>query len=392
MDNNIDAMISGLQSIFDEAKSKRESIDAQGWEYLDKLSMLPDKVDEYDSEFERITRIQRKDWGFLVFASVLQGVRLLLSDHFKNRISDKDSAQQTPLHNNDEHSDRTQRRYYATIDEIDRNPVPFDTVLKSDLVKRNHPNLKLSGMNHRFKTAGHDVVLGAIFGTANIMTKTITVNKGAFRYDTYHVQSRISYYSVNNKPIIRDVISNGASTELMFIHIIKRIKEEGKEGWAALGHAIIKEIVHLLSDVRTEHSLPLPLVSSASPNIARIMQACGLDTLNVTMFGFDMLLTKWINYAIAIMHSMAYDPKKDGDREMYEIRTSRIILVSNEIMMLCSSIMLAARACTGDLTAGQKFDFGGSVVALKQMWTVPAIIEKVKHEYISNKLIQYLNQ
>lgn len=387
-----DLDISELQSIFDESKANRERVDAEAWAYLEKVSNLPDKVDEYDAEFERVTGIQRKDWGFLVFASVLQCVRVILSDLFKKRLSDKESAQKTPFHNDDEHSERTQRRYYATIEEIDRNPVPFDTVLKSDLVKRNHPDLKLSGMNHRFRTAGHDVLLGAVFGTANIMTKTITVNRGAFRYDTYHVQSQVSHYSVSGKPVIRDVISNGASTELMFMHIVRRIEEEGKEGWTALGHALVKEFVHLMSDVRTEHSLPLPLVSSASPDFARIMQACGLDTFNVAMFGIDMLLTKWINYAIALMHSMAYDPDNDGDREMYDIRTNRIVLVSNEVMMLCSSVMLAARIFMGDVTAGQRFDFGGSVVALKQMWTVPAMIEKVKHEYISNKLIQFLNQ
>ena len=387
-DNNL----TELQEIFDSAKASRERIDADGWAYLQRVSLLPEKVEEYDAEFERLTGINHKDWGFVVFASVLQCVRVILSDLFKTRLSDKQSAEKTPFHNNDEHTDRTQKRYYATIEEIDRNPVPFDTVLKSPLVKRNHPNLKLSGMNHRFKTAGHDPLMGLIFGTANIMTKTVTINVGAVKYDTYHVQSQVSYLSKLGNPVVRDVISNGASTELMFAHIIKRLKQEGKDGWRALGHALTKELVHLASDVRTEHSLPLPFVSSASPNLARVMQACGLDTFNATMFGIDMLFTKWINFAITLMHSMAFDDKKDGDRELYDVRTKRIVLLSNEIMMTCSTVMFAARICMGDLTAGQKFDFGGSAVALKQIWTVPEMIEKVKHEYISNKLIQFLNQ
>ena len=387
-----DLNLNELQMIFDAAEAKRKDIDAKAWQYLDRVSRLPELVDKYDAEFERLTGIQRKDWSFLVFASALHCVRVILSDMIKKRLSDQEAARKTFLHNNDEHSDRTQHRYYATIEEIDRNPVPFDTVLKSDLIKRNHSDLKLSGMNHRFKTAGHDVLLGSVFGTANIMTKTITINRGAFQYDTFHVQSRVVYYSVSGKPVIRDVISNSASTELMFMHIARRIKEEGEDGWTALGHAIVKELVHLMSDVRTQHSLPLPLVSSSSPNVARVMQACGLDMMNVAMFGIDMLLTKWINFVIAIMHSMAYDPNKDGDRELYDIRTSRVVLVSNEIMMACSSVMLAVRLFMGDETAGLKFDFGGSALALKQLWTVPEMIEKVKHEYISSKLINYLNQ
>lgn len=33
------------------------------------------------------------------------------------------------------------------------------------------------GANHRFATLGHDPILGLIFGTANIMTNTITTVK-----------------------------------------------------------------------------------------------------------------------------------------------------------------------------------------------------------------------
>lgn len=391
MDNEIRTIdVNSLSGFFDKAKKNRESIDLQTWQYLEKLSTLPDKIDEYDAEFEKITGIQSKDWGFVVFASVLQAVRLLISDMLKRRQSDKQSAENTPFHNNDEHSDRTQKKYYATIDEIDRNPVPYDTVLKSDLIKRNYPDLKLSGYNHRFKTAGHDVVLGLVFGTANIMTKTITVNSGALSFDTYHVQSQTAYFSVNNKPVIRDVISNKASTELMFLHIVKRIKEEGKDGWNAMLHAFGKELVHLLSDVRTEHSLPIPLVSSISPNTARIMQACGLDTLNLASFGIDMLLTNWINAVIVYLHTASYNKETDGQRDLYNIRTKRIVLLSNEIMLGCSTIMLAARVIMGDVSAGKRFDFGGSAVALNQLWKTPALIEQVKHEYISKKVLQYI--
>ena len=387
-DHNIDITI--LQRFFDESRKKREDIDQDAWRYLDKLSNLPDKVDEYDAEFERLTGIQKKDWNFLIFASILQGIRLVISDLLKNRLPDKESAQKTPFHNNNEHSDRRQKRYYATIKEIDSNPVPFDTVLKSELVKRNYPELKLSGLNHRFKTAGHDVFLGLVFGTANIMTKTITVNNGGLDFDSYHVQTGIAYYTRNNKPVIRDIISNRASTSMVFLHIIQRIKNEGKDGWIALAHAMGKEIVHLLSDTRTLHSLPLPLVSAVSPNMARIMHFCGLDTWNATMFGIDFLFTKWINLAIASLHACAYDEAIDGAQDLYEIRTQRIILLSNEIMMGCSSVLLAARICMGDVNAGIKFDFGGTTVALKQLWEIPQFIEQVKHEYISSKLLSYL--
>lgn len=382
--------IAMLQSIFDEAAKRRHDIDKEVEQYEAKLDVLPEKVDEFDAEFERRTGIQKKDWSFLVFASILQAVRLLLTDMLKTRLSDKEAAEKTPFHNDDEHSDRRTRRYYATIEEIHNNPVPFDTVLKSDLIKRNYPDLKLSGMNHRFKTAGHDLILGLVFGTANIMTKTITVNNGLFSFDTYHVQTMPAYYR-NGNPIIRDVISNRANTSMVFLHILKRLKEEGKEGWKALGLALGKELVHLLSDTKTTHSLPIPIVSPAAPNLARAMQACGLDMLTAVTFGIDMLLTHLINLAISYLHTMAYNKETDGDPDLYDIRTRRIVLYSNEIMMGCSTITLAARAYMGDLSAGLKFDFGGSAIALNQLWNTPQFIEKVKHEFISNNLLSFLN-
>ena len=38
-----------LRQIFEEAKVGRERIDAEGWTYLERLSRLPDMVEEYDA-------------------------------------------------------------------------------------------------------------------------------------------------------------------------------------------------------------------------------------------------------------------------------------------------------------------------------------------------------
>ena len=113
----------------------------------------------------------------------------------RKRIHRKPHAQQnavekkhkTPFHS-EEHSDRRTRQYYATKTEIANNPVPFDAVRKSETVK-NNGNPKLNGFNHRYTAIGHDPLLGLVFGTANIMTKTISVAKGKFILETYHVGS-----------------------------------------------------------------------------------------------------------------------------------------------------------------------------------------------------------
>ena len=86
-----------------------------------------------------------------------------------------------------EKTDRQGKKYYASVDEIIKNPVPFDAIRKEENVKNSINNPKISGFNHRFKALGHDPYLGLVFGTANIMTSTITVNEGFFCIDSYHV-------------------------------------------------------------------------------------------------------------------------------------------------------------------------------------------------------------
>ena len=80
-----DLNLNELQMIFDAAEAKRKDIDAKAWQYLDRVSRLPELVDKYDAEFERLTGIQRKDWSFLVFASALHCVRVILSDMIKDQ-------------------------------------------------------------------------------------------------------------------------------------------------------------------------------------------------------------------------------------------------------------------------------------------------------------------
>lgn len=55
--------------------------------------------------------------------------------------------------------------------EIVYSSVPYDATKGSPA-----QNVKLEGKYHRYKTLGHDPILGWVFGTANILTDTITLN------------------------------------------------------------------------------------------------------------------------------------------------------------------------------------------------------------------------
>lgn len=377
-----------LQNIVGEFDSEKKEIDQDLYEYADKVDNLPNFIESVDDEFEKLTGITKKDISFFVFASILQVSRQLITAHLKTRLSDKESAQKTPFHG-EEHSDRRKRQYYATKTEIANNPVPFDAVRKSETVK-NNGNPKLNGFNHRYTAIGHDPLLGLVFGTANIMTKTISVAKGGLKFETYHVGSGVATNGRGEYNI--DMLTNQASTSLMFEHICSRIKNEGRDGWEALAMSLGKEIVHLMSDIRTAKSLPLPLVSAVSPDFSRILNLCGIDALSATTFTIDLLVSKMIDTAIAYMHAWCYNPDTDGPIEMYEVRTKNIIYYSNLISLASTTVQTLFRAYMGDVSAISKFDFGGAISSLNIVWNTPFIISNIKSEYIRNKTVNYLSE
>ena len=119
--------------------------------------------------------------------------------------------------------------------------------------------------------------MGLIFGTANIMTSTITRNDFA----SWHINTMPHLRTSRNGTeyfAYLDTICERASTVEIFTHIIDRLQKEGKDGWIALGYALLKEIIHLLSDIPSRQSLPLPLISTFDPKLAEKLSLYGLNT------------------------------------------------------------------------------------------------------------------
>ena len=48
----------------------------------------------------------------------------------------------------------------------------------------------LSGCNHRYKTLGHDPLVGLIVGTSNIATSTLCVNDFASLFPSYRIKNK----------------------------------------------------------------------------------------------------------------------------------------------------------------------------------------------------------
>ena len=352
-----------------------------------KVRELPNFIEKTHEEFERYTSLTSGDMSFLGLAIVLQSARQVLLNLYKERIDDQESANKT-LGHDEEHSNRSGKRYYASIEEITTNPVPFDSVQKEDVVKRND-NPKLSGMNHRYKAIGHDPYLGLIFGTANIMTSTITLNKGRFHVSTYHVHSGENI-SKSGKPYKIDKLSAKADTGLMFKKIYERLQTEKAGGYKALAYALFKECVHLRSDIRTKKALPIPLLSSVSPNLTRIMGFLEIDYLTIKIIEKEYVLSTIIDLIIRILYNFCYDEEKDVSQELYRVRCLKILLYSNEIATTSSAIQTWVRMAYCDITSAKYFDFGGAINTLYREMTTPLKIAEIQHEYLTSKGINYL--
>jgi hypothetical protein len=352
-----------------------------------KVRELPNFIEKTHEEFERYTSLTSGDMSFLGLAIVLQSARQVLLNLYKERIDDQESANKT-LGHDEEHSNRSGKRYYASIEEITTNPVPFDSVQKEDVVKRND-NPKLSGINHRYKAIGHDPYLGLIFGTANIMTSTITLNKGRFHVSTYHVHSGENI-SKSGKPYKIDKLSAKADTGLMFKKIYERLQTEKAEGYKALAYALFKECVHLRSDIRTKKALPIPLLSSVSPNLTRIMGFLEIDYLTIKIIEKEYVLSTIIDLIIRILYNFCYDEEKDVSQELYRVRCLKILLYSNEIATTSSAIQTWVRMAYCDITSAKYFDFGGAINTLYREMTTPLKIAEIQHEYLTSKGINYL--
>ena len=145
---------------------------------------------------------------------------------------------------------------------------------------------------------GHDPLLGIVIGTANIMTSTITRND----FVCWHINTIAHLRTAKNGGeyfAYLDTVCDRANIIEIFKSIANRIEQEGKEGWITLGTALLKEIVHLFSDLPSKQGLPIPIISTFSPELARTLSFYGLNTSTITQGGFA---TIFINWLIGFLH------------------------------------------------------------------------------------------
>ena len=342
-----------------------------------------DEVQRINNEFSKKTGIfNKKDMSFLMVATALQTARWLIIQELcgdlgqtidgDSRLDHNDKSIKKSVNKSNksfqkrfkDHGHHESAKKYKSWEQIIFSSAPYDTTVGS-------PNFEedLEGKYHRYKTLGHDPILGWIFGTANFITDTCTLSN----FNSYRISRK-------GTPHFAEPTNMGT--------IFYEVFDSTKEDWLRLPAGIFAEFVHLKSDDFTKLGLPVPILEVFSESLAGDLYKSQYDSLcllkDLAIVGKQAGFSILINMIIGLVHGLLYNPEKDGDRKLYEVRTRKILSISNA---LASVGNIAYAVGTDDW---RKLDVGGIMVTLYRLFTDVRFITKVKKDFIESEMDKVL--
>ncbi|WP_419012901.1 hypothetical protein [Dysosmobacter sp.] len=314
-------------------------------------------VDQLDRQFREKTKLSGSDTVFLFLCVALQCARQYLLTNDKLRLQDQGSVKSNVRGDRFMHS-----MYDGTIgnfappqwEDVLFQGVPYDATKLGPHIA----DTGLAGTTHRYRTLGHDPVLGWIFGTANIMTNSLTKS------------DIITTYQVSDGFIIRHY-------PLGTMGMLNKAAEYAQRDPMLLAASTARQAIHFGSDYFTKQGLPIPLIATVNNDVAKTMITKGrIDMWSITR---GAALSALINQLIATIHRLFYNEDRDGTPSMYEVRTRKILSYSNA-MATGSNILVTA--FTKDLT---KLDVGGALVTLYRIVSDYKFIHEIKRDFLKNE-------
>jgi hypothetical protein len=381
----LESIESRLQNIL----ARRKELDANSAETLQSMRDIENEslrvadyahnamrtIDDLDAEFEKQTGLTKIDMTFLFLATALQTVRWILMPKLGDKIdpnsrlehndkSIKDTINKKNSEFRDSHKDKwavnKSKRGYKTWYDIIFNGAPYDVTRGSGNI-----GINMEGGFHRYKTLGHDPILGWIFGTANFITDTLTLN------------NTISY-RIKNKQFTNET--------LLIPSLLLEVKESIDEDMHRLPAAIFAQGVHLASDKYTKLGLPVPILGIFSESLVGELYHNQYDALcfekDLKKIGMSAVIAMLVNMIIGLVHGLYYQEDRDGQRKLYETRTKRIITNSNLLASASNVLYVAVSSSLGNIESIKKLDIGGFIVTLYRLISDSVFIQKIKEEYI----------
>lgn len=331
------------------------------------------RLDSIHKEFSRKTSIVNKtDLVFLGIAIALQTTKALLFGQIAKKFSygnsldpndrlvhnDK-SIEQEHRRANDKFKEKHEKYGHGYWMNILYQTPPYDITKGSPAIGRN-----MEGRYHRIHTLGHDPILGWIFGTGNILTDTITFED----FKTNRVLRK-------PKMIITPEI---VSLTKLFGESFEMCKAD----YLNLPAAIFAQGCHLKSDKFTKLGLPVPILETINPEFASKLYKSNYDALcfsrDLKIVGASAGISIFIDMIIALVHGLFN--KNKIDKDLYEVRTRKILLISNSIASASNIIQTV-------ITKNPKnLDIGGLLVTLSHLFMDIRFIARIKEEFINQEL------
>lgn len=344
------------------------------------------EYNKIEAQFSDKTGIFNKtDLSFLVIATALQALKTLLFPYVSKKFGYGDSFNPDDrlAHNdksieaehreaNNNFRDKFQKRYKSGywINMLYQTP-PYDiTAGSKDL------GINMGGKAHRMYTLGHDPVLGWLFGTANILTDCITFNSFA-----NHRVSRVDPLTSKKKMRI-------TAEQVPLTMMFKECYDMCLANKLNLPAAIFAQALHYKSDIFTKMGLPVPLLSSFNENFASKLYDEHYDALclarDMKIIGASFIISKVIDIIITLTHGLFYTDEVPKD--LYEVRTRKILLISNSI---ASSSTVINTLITKDFC---KLDFGTLLNTIGHLFTDIRFIFRIKEEFIESEISNSLQK
>ena len=392
-------------------------------------------VDDIDKCFEQLTSLSNTDITFLFFATMLQTLRWVLLPELKLPRMEK----LTPIVDKSERMASNERKHiggiydgkksgaeyelgelekyrnahqeiaqksqkdfynkknqYRSWIEILTQPVPYDAMNALDkkiipnIAGLNKQNLNGSynniyGKNHHVATLGHDPVLGWLFGTANIMTNTVSF----VDFQSYDVLQGHKVKSLGEFMVTRELQFSDQAIDYSSPRSLASILHEcvlsTEEDCKRLAAAVVRESIHLASDKYCVEGLPIPILSTINPEKAQELIEQGWNSLefknlltdDIKQIGVSAGLALLINLIIEVIYLFCYETT--DDQKLRRIKVKKILSMS-EVMALSSNVLYVT------LTKNMaKLDVGGLAVTMLTLLHSQDFIKKMKQEYIKNE-------
>jgi len=368
------------ESLVVKARTKyKEDIEFEDLLTAKEFQEAYNRVDEIHAQFAQNTSIINKiDLSFLAIATALQTAKSLMFPIIANKLGYGNTIDRsTRLDHNAPSIETAQRNannefkqrhkahgngYWMNI--LYQTPA-YDITRGSTDIGKN-----MEGGYHRVHTLGHDPILGWLFGTANILTDTIT-------FETFQTNRVI------RKPSMR------ITTETLSVFgLLQESYEMIKADYLNLPAAIFAQAQHLKSDEYTKLGLPVPILQTIDANFASKLYKSGYDNLcflrDVKIIGGSAAISILIDMMIGLVHGLFN--KDNIQKDLYEVRTKKILLISHTIATTSNILQTLFTQNIKNL------DIGGLIVTVFRLFSDIRFMARIKEEFIQQELTNDLKK